>query len=64
MIKYTAYDKFGEYGSADFEGYPLMAKTCHSARKEAKKLASEKGWKEVGIKFFLDIDWFIGEIDV
>lgn len=60
---YTVYDKAAEFGSDAQEGYPLKAKTDQSARIEAKKLAAEKGWEEVGIKFFRESDHCKGEID-
>ena len=53
---YAAYDKDAEFGSDAREGYPLKAKTDRSARTEAKKIAAEKGWTNVGITFFRDSD--------
>lgn len=63
MTTYTAYDKAAEFGSDAQEGYPLKAKTDRSARIEAKKIAAEKGWENLGISFFRDTDQCCGEID-
>lgn len=60
---YTAYNKSAEFGSSDYEGFPLSAKTDRSARIEAKNLAAEKGWTEHGIAFFRQSDGCRGEID-
>ncbi len=62
-VTYTAYDKAAEFGSDAQEGYPLKAKTDRSARIEAKKIAAEKGWENLGISFFRDTDQCRGEID-
>lgn len=61
--RYTAYDKAAPYGSDGHEGYPLQATTDAAARKEAKRLAADKGWIDLGITFFRDTDLCRGEID-
>jgi hypothetical protein len=61
---YTAYDKTAEFGSDAREGYPLTATNDRAARVEAKRLAAEKGWTDLGITFFRDTDHCRGEIDI
>lgn len=63
MVAYNVYNPDAEYLSDAYEGYPLRAKTARGARIEAKKLASEKGWKKLRIEFFRDTDGCHGEID-
>jgi len=63
MSIYTAYDKGAEFGSSDYDGFPLSAKSDRSARIEAKKMAAAKGWADYGITFFRTSDGCRGEID-
>lgn len=60
---YTVYNKSAEYGSDDFEGFPLHANRDWRARIEAKKFATEKGWDNYGITFFRESDQCRGEIE-
>ena len=60
---YTVYPRRDEY---DYESnaVQLTAKTDLGARRQAKKIARENGWKIYFISFFRDSDHCKGNIDV
>lgn len=60
---YTVYQPRDQY---DYESnaQQLTAKTDTGARRQARKIARENGWKKYFIKFYRESDSCIGNIDI
>jgi hypothetical protein len=63
-IVYTAYDAAAPQDSDAHDGYPLTAQTDIGARRQARKLAREKGFADLRITFRRESDGCCGAISV